>query len=70
MAVAPGDYTARLGTGGLGIPLTFAPGVTSMPFAVAVKGNIGVEPDEDFFADIVSVNSTGSSAMARGSPPY
>ncbi len=65
-AVAPGDYTARLGTGGLGISLTFAPGVTSMPFAVAVKGNAVVEPDEQFFADIVSVNSTGTIGDSHG----
>jgi hypothetical protein len=64
-AVAPGDYTAKT-NGGAGFQVSFAPGVTSMTFVVQVKGNTVVEPDEQFFVDIISINTLGTIADGHG----
>jgi hypothetical protein len=64
-AIAPSDYGARTNAG-LGAPLTFAPGVTSVNFVVAVKGNVVVEPNEQFTADIVSVNANATIGDGQG----
>jgi hypothetical protein len=64
-AVAPGDYQART-SGGAGVAVSFAPGVTSMPFAVSVKGDAVVEPTEQFFADILSVNPVATIGDGHG----
>jgi hypothetical protein len=53
-AVAPGDYTATMGT------LTFAPGVTSQPVSVSIKGDLTVEPDENF---VVKLSAPTNSAI-------
>jgi hypothetical protein len=41
-AVAPSDYATKSGT------LTFNPGQTSLPVSVTIKGDLTVEPDENF----------------------
>jgi len=46
-ATAGSDYTSGIGT------LTFAPGVTSQTFSVAVAGDTATEPDETFTVELV-----------------
>jgi chitinase len=45
-AVAPADYTAKSGT------LTFTAGQLSKTIAVAIKGDLAVEPNETFFVNL------------------
>jgi hypothetical protein len=54
-ALAGSDYTAATGT------LTFAPGQTSKPLSVNVKGDILVEPNDTFFLNLSA--STGASVF-------
>ena len=56
-AVAPGDYTAASAT------LTFAPGVTSQPVAVAIVGDALPEPGETF---VVNLSSPTNATIADG----
>ena len=61
-ATAPGDYTT--------VPtatLTFAPGETSKPITVAVKGDTRDESDEAFFVDLSNpTNATLAEVQAMG----
>ncbi|NYZ61326.1 putative Ig domain-containing protein [Luteimonas sp. SJ-16] len=60
-ASAPADYLATSGT------LTFAPGITSLPIAVSVVGDIVPEADETFFVNLgAPVNATLADAQGLG----
>lgn len=60
-ASAPADYLATNGT------LTFAPGITSLPIAVSVVGDIVPEADETFFVNLgAPVNATLADAQGLG----
>ncbi|HWT00119.1 MAG TPA: Calx-beta domain-containing protein [Pyrinomonadaceae bacterium] len=61
-AKAPGDYTARPLT-----TLTFSPGQTSKPIAIAVRGDLLDEADETFFVNLSSpVNAAFADAQGLG----
>jgi len=53
-AVSPSDYTATSGT------VTFNPGQTSKTVTVAIKGDLTVEPDENF---VVHLSAPTNSAI-------
>jgi Tol biopolymer transport system component len=56
-ATAPGDYLARSEL------LSFAPGQTSLTFAVAIVGDRVIEPDETF---VVNLQSPQNAVLGRG----
>ena len=60
-ATAGSDYTAKSGT------LTFAPGVTTQPIAVAVTGDTAIEANETFFVNLTTpVNATIADSQGVG----